>query len=329
MHAALNAVLASLEVADPQLHGPLALFPLLAPDSRPPGYLLLAEALRRKLAHVTEVSEGGSVPELLLDNPSDAKILLLDGDELVGARQNRVLNVTILIGERTRTKIPVSCVERGRWSYVSREFASEDRMMFSRGRAEKMAQVTRSLRSDGARHADQGAVWDAVARKAAALGARSRSEAMRDTYAHVDADLADFRGAFHPGPRQVGAVFAIRGHAAGLELFDAPATFAATLGKLVGSYALDAIEHDPRPRRPVRREIARDLLHRTASLRSEEVPAAGEGTELRLEGPGLAGLALVAGGRVVHLSVLEHLEAGGEEPDSGDGQRRSARGAAA
>lgn len=327
MHAALNDVLGPLEVADPQLHGPLALFPLLAPEARSPGYVLLAEALRRKLAHVTEVTEGGSVPELLLDNPSDAKILLLDGDELVGALQNRVLNVSILVGARTRTKIPVSCVERGRWRPVSREFASEDRMMFSRARADKMAQVTRSLVNRGERHADQGAVWDAVARKAAALGARSRSEAMKDTYAHVDAELAAFRAAYHPAARQVGAVFAIRGHATGLELFDAPATFAATLGKLVASYALDAIEHDPRPGRLVNPQIARDFLRRTASLRVQEVPAAGEGRELRLDGPGLAGLALVADGRVVHLSVLKHLEAGGE--DSGEGPSRSAGGAAA
>jgi len=320
MTPTLHELFASLALDEPQLHRQLAAFPLLAPVARAPDYLTLADALARKLAHVTEVSDGGSVPELLLDNPSDFKILLLDGDELVGARQNRVLNVTILVGPRSRTKIPVSCVERGRWSYASREFASEDRMMFSRARAEKMAQVSRSLRDRGTRHSDQGAVWEAVARKAAALDAASPSEAMRDVYAHVDADLSTYRAAFRASPRQVGAVFAIAGRAVGLELFDAPATFSAALGKLVASYALDAMERTGRTRTRLSGEAARDLLRRTESLRAEEVPAAAEGTELRLEGPGLAGLALVADGRVVHLSVLEHLSAGGEDP----GRRRTA-----
>ena len=43
---------------------------------------------------ITEVSEGGSVPELRVVNKGDARILVLDGEELRGAKQNRVLNTT-------------------------------------------------------------------------------------------------------------------------------------------------------------------------------------------------------------------------------------------
>jgi hypothetical protein len=78
--------------------------------------LLLDEALAKNLARVTEVSESGSVPELAFENGSPEKILLVDGDELIGARQNRAVNITILVGAGKKLVIPVSCVEQGRWA---------------------------------------------------------------------------------------------------------------------------------------------------------------------------------------------------------------------
>jgi len=47
--------------------------------------------------HITEVSAGGRVPELAFENSSDETVLLVDGDELVGAKQNRVVNLSILV----------------------------------------------------------------------------------------------------------------------------------------------------------------------------------------------------------------------------------------
>jgi hypothetical protein len=309
MNTELNQVLESLIFGAPQRHGTLTVFPLVAPKVEPPGYLHLGDALARNLVKVTEVSEGGSVPELLLENLADEDVLLLDGDELVGARQNRVLNTTILVPPHTRTKIPVSCVERGRWAYRSREFRSEDRMMFARARAAKLSQVSRSLRTSGKHRSDQGEVWDHVSSKAFALRAEAPSEAMSDVYAKVEVDLASYRDAFRAVPQQVGAIFAIGGRAVGLELFDAPETLAATLRKLVGSYAMDAIEHPAHAAASAPDAAAKELLRRASQLHAERAPGACKGTELRLEGPGLAGSALLDGSHVVHLSVLEQAAA--------------------
>ncbi|HXK39805.1 MAG TPA: DUF6569 family protein, partial [Candidatus Paceibacterota bacterium] len=107
----------------------MTVFPLFAPSNGRAGYVLLGDALARNLAHVTEVSESGSVPELLFVNEADEKVLLVDGEELVGARQNRILNVTLLVGGKQKVVIPVSCVEQGRWAYKSRHFASADRTL--------------------------------------------------------------------------------------------------------------------------------------------------------------------------------------------------------
>ena len=70
----------------------LTVFPLFADSNREPDYLTLDEALEQNRARVREVSEGGDVPNLRFENDSDRKVLLVDGDELVGAKQNRIIN---------------------------------------------------------------------------------------------------------------------------------------------------------------------------------------------------------------------------------------------
>jgi len=86
-------------------------------------YLLIDEALEAKKVIVEEVSEGGSVPELRMTNFANRCVLIVDGTELVGAKQNRIVNASFLIPPESVTRIPVSCVEQGRWGYKGREFA--------------------------------------------------------------------------------------------------------------------------------------------------------------------------------------------------------------
>ena len=94
------------------------LFPLNDPRAR---YLTLEEAIPRGL-RFEEIGASGSVPELRVVNPLAEHVLLYDGEELVGAKQNRILNVSVLVGAETELPIPVSCVEQGRWRHMSMQF---------------------------------------------------------------------------------------------------------------------------------------------------------------------------------------------------------------
>ena len=89
----------------------LTIFPLFGSGIKGGGYLTLDEALALKCSVVTEVSEGGSVPELKFVNSGDKPVFLLDGEELIGAKQNRILNLSILVPAGKTLIIPVSCVE--------------------------------------------------------------------------------------------------------------------------------------------------------------------------------------------------------------------------
>lgn len=92
----------------------MALYPLLSTHALDLEYLLLDEALADGSIEVEEVDNSGSVPELKVINNSPQMVLILDGEELVGAKQNRIINTTILIQGKSTTVIPVSCVEQGR-----------------------------------------------------------------------------------------------------------------------------------------------------------------------------------------------------------------------
>lgn len=314
----IDSTLAGMGLAAPEQFRNLAVFPLLDPAAGAAGYLLLDELMAAGLARVTEVSEGGSVPEVSFTNLADRPVLLVDGEELVGARQNRVLNLSILVAAGRQIRIPVSCVEAGRWDYRGRDFRAAEHKLYLRARALKMAQVSESLSRRGNRRSDQGALWDDIAHKMTRMEAYSPTASMQDLYDHESRDLAAYLDAFTARPGQRGAVFAIDGRVVGAELFDSPATFARYFRKLLSSYAMDALDVDEAQAARPAEAAAQSFLGEMRAARAREFPAVGEGRDLRLSGERLAGGALVVGERVVHLAAFRlagDVAAGGfEEP---------------
>jgi len=311
---ALSRALHCLEVGNPITGGPLTVFPLLRADAPPATYALLDEALDAGLAEVTEISDGGSVPELLFRNKSDRDILLVDGEELVGAKQNRVLNLTILVGAFQEVKIPVSCVEAGRWAWRSRRFASGKKKLHASARREKMRGVSASMRESGQRSRGdiQGAVWRSVDEKMASYKFASRTSSLHDVFDSVEERLQQHRSKVAPLPGQIGAVFVVGGQVAGVELFDAADTLGKLLPKLVDSYLFDALELESTSAEvkvPSLAEV-RALLERIATAQPTVYTAVAKGIDLRIERPDLHAAALADGERVVHLSAFELGEDG-------------------
>ncbi len=281
----------------------LTVVPLVSGRAYEADYVVLDDALARGWVEVTELTDSGHVPELKVVNRGDAAVLLLDGEELVGAKQNRVLNLTLLAPPRHTSVIPVSCVESGRWHRTSPSFSSAPRTQFAEGRAARIQQVTASLREDGCRHSDQGAVWNSINLKAARLGAISDTAAMSAIYERLDRSLDAFVAAFPPVEGQVGAVFLLNGSFAGLELFDARATWCKLVPKLVRSYGLDAIDYHGQDAPAVSFELS-SVIEQVRSSHFAVFSSVGEGEDVRLTGAAITGAALVARERVIHASVF-------------------------
>ena len=296
----------------------LTVFPLLGDHERPRDYLTLDEALEQKQARVIEVTEEGDVPNLLFDNLGDRKVLLVDGDELVGAKQNRIINLSILVPPHTKVEIPVSCVEAGRWSYDSRDFESKQRSMYSSARAAKAEAVTVRMRHSGERRADQSEVWDNIAACSSDYDVDSLTSSMSDIYESQEEHLKRYKEAFKVESGQIGAVFASNGKVQGLDLFDSSETFSHYLERLVSSNVLGSLSGKAGGKEAALQE-AEKFIDSIKAARTEPFEALGMGDDLRLSGETLAGGALVAEDRVVHLAAFNL------DPDNKVARRRPRR----
>jgi hypothetical protein len=303
---ALSSTLQSLHIGCPITHAGLTMFPLVADRTSNPDYLLLDQVLDGALAEVSEVSDAGSVPELQFRNKADKDVLLVDGEELVGAKQNRVLNLTILVSAGKTVKIPVSCVEAGRWAWRSTRFAAGKRKLHAKARIEKMARVSRSMEESGerARSDVQAAVWRSVDDKMASLACRSETSSLHDVYDSSEARLGELRRQFEAVSGQVGAVFYVAGQPVGCEVYDSAETLAHMLPRLVDSYALDAIEEARGDAKPPTLEQVKRILERIAGEPAQSYPAIDKGQDLRIQGESLQAAALVEGDRLLHLSAF-------------------------
>ena len=118
----MSDIIPKVRVGKPLRHEALSVFPLFAKACAGVEYVLADEALHNGSIVVKEVSTSGPVSELLVSNKDDTGVLFIEGEELIAVKQNRILNTSILVNAKSRMKMPVSCVEQGRWLYRSSHF---------------------------------------------------------------------------------------------------------------------------------------------------------------------------------------------------------------
>jgi hypothetical protein len=127
--------LQNLQLDSPSTVADLIVVPLVPHSATDAAYLTLDEAIADHVAEITQVSEGGAVGQSKVQNGAKRPVLILDGEELVGPKQNRIVNLTILVAAASTLEIPVTCVEAGRWGYRTRTFSRAGRAHYASARA--------------------------------------------------------------------------------------------------------------------------------------------------------------------------------------------------
>ena len=328
----VRAKLQAVKIGDPVRNGGVSVYPLYLQEDHAGDYILLQEAMAQKLAEVAEVSEGGSVPELKVVNKAARPVLIPEGEILVGAKQDRAVNMTLLIEPQSEGVIPVSCVERGRWRRTSRMFAS-GRYATPGVRAHKTLSVNENLRHYGTARSDQDGVWDHVADYVADAGAESETGSLSDAFAARQERLDELRRELPLPDKAAGVVITAGARVLGMDLFDEPGTLQAIWPRLADGYFLEAVLHlekhrddeadpgpestapDPDPDEDVAaaqsdhaaavflENVARHLeFVATAKGGGAAAARVGLGDPLEIAGGGYSGSGLWYEGRICHLA---------------------------
>ncbi|MGD9347942.1 MAG: hypothetical protein PVH84_18915 [Candidatus Aminicenantes bacterium] len=318
MDATIKKYLAGFEFGELLHFQNMGILPLLTSLDDSPEYLTLKEALEKQVLVITEVSHEGSVPELKVINSADIPVLLLDGEEVVGAKQNRVLNTTILVKEKSELVIPVSCTEQGRWSYREREFSDSDTLMSTKLRRIKAQTVSDTLADSKEFRSDQGTVWTAIHEMSEEAGARSETGAMKAAYETKMDDLNDYLKAFALVPDQKGLIAFIDGEVVGFDFVSRESAYTILHPKLLKSYAMDAILQKTKLTETPDVTKAKQFIERAQKCKEKKYESVGKGWDYRFEGKSLVGSALKFGNKVIHMAffVITESDKAGEMASS-------------
>ena len=287
-----------LQAGEAVVHRGISVTPLFPAADPVCAYVSLAEASARGFT-VKEVDEAGDVGEIVVINPTTDRVLLYDGEEIAGAKQDRIINVAVLVEAGATVPVPVSCIEVGRWRYESDEFRPAGRTPAPEVRRAK------ALHLDAApleRGAAQHAVWDAVQMEEQRHGFRSGTSKHGDLIEHERPRLDDLAGAFPLQPGQCGMVLGAGGRTVCMDAVSRPEVYARLHEALLTGYMLDALhalDGAPPPD-----DSAGAFLGAVATARRTRGPAAGLGTDLRLAGTGVVGSGLEVQGELIQLTAF-------------------------
>jgi hypothetical protein len=295
-----------LRLGDPDVHGPLAVFPIFGPAPRA-AYLSFAHG-RAHGAAIKELENGASVNDLLVLNPTDHAILLYEGEEVLGAQQNRTFDVSVLVGARSQLQVPVSCVEAGRWEGGRHDesFSPAPQAAYPALRSMKNRAARASVAAGTGPRALQGEVWAEVADRSARMNVQSDTGAMHDIYDNRRGRLDEFLAAISLHPAQTGALVLIAGRPVVLDHVSRPDVFAALHAPLVQGYALDALENGHGTRVSTRpgTQTAAAFLRHVLQARITEHDGIGLGRDVRFAQTRVAGAGLVVGDELVQLTAF-------------------------
>jgi hypothetical protein len=297
----LREVAMKLDVTlgDPIQAGGLALYPLFSGSAGTAQYLSGPAAADAEAFTVSELDEGADVPELQVVNLADLPLLFIEGEMLLGSKQNRTLNLSILCPPRQTTYVPVSCVEAGRWGAPQAAARSAHLASLDVRRA-KTESTVRNMRMGRGRVSDQGAVWEEVDLQLARLEIDSPTSALEDAFDAARDRNEEALARLQPAAGQVGVVAVVGGRPTAIDLFDRPETLEAYWDAIVSGYALDGVDA---PDAELNRVAVDEFLAKLSGATEQRSPAAGLGEEIHIESEEVTGTGLRWQDELIHLSA--------------------------
>ena len=271
-------------------------------------YISGPTAIGQNSIEVEELSESGDVNRLKVVNMSDKFVFLMDGDILKGAKQNRVLNTSVFLKPASKTILPVSCVERGRWRQKSEKFSDTNFSAPPAMRASKAKDVKMNLKVNHEFDSNQGKIWDSVDNYSTMYSVKSSTanfEEVMDSQSNI---LEDMVKGIKPCEVCNGMAIFIGSKLLNIDVFNRIDIYHEYFPKLMRSAAMDAFNVNLKKEmeRPEAEYKTLDFLDKFETLEFEVHKGVAAGKERRFETDDLTGFELVYEKKSVHLAAL-HL----------------------
>lgn len=278
----------------------LTIFPIQGNGKPKNKFDLLYQSMQSNTVEVEEVSDSGTVHELLVKNRGTIPLLIPEGEILSGAKQNRVINVSILVAAQSHSRIPVSCVERGRWNYKERNFKSTH-YAHPKLRSKVLFSVRECREETGEARSDQAEVWDQVSHKLDEMQCQSPTDSLSDGYETSQAYVDDYRGHLILPEQAKGVIVCSGDRVIGVDYFGEDEHFKQSWERLSNAYFFDAC-FDPTTTHVTRKQTATKFIEALAGNIELCQKPLGLGTEFMIKGAKQTGTGVWYGGTLCHFS---------------------------
>jgi len=280
-----------LALGDPVFLRNLVLTPVTAHTTNGFSPLTIEEIFKKGKGTLHEI-DTPDIDVITFENQSDQPVLMLDGEEITGAMQNRIIAHSHMVDAQTTKDIPVVCVEEGRWDDIGG---------FKTGHCSYPQLRAVLLRSRYRRTNLQKTIWKEVTRKLTVTKTQSATSSMHDIYENLNDETSRYLEGFSSlNHDTIGFVGSAGDRILGCDLFQNHRTYQKFERKLVRSYALDAIEY--RNRRGTRPEAKQFLEHMLGTLERKRTRKGQVYANFR--GSGILGQTLLHDTSIVHISVF-------------------------
>lgn len=277
--------------SDPVFLRNLLIHPITGPSGNGTDISSLEDILKNSSGEFGEF-EPPDINRISFLNNGDTPVLMIDGEEIIGSLQNRIVSDSTLIMARASAEIPVICAEERRW---------EDIGSFQTGYCSYPGIRALLSRRSKETNGIQKKIWSEIERKLTVTRTLSATSSMHDIYNNLEDEVTRYLEDFEGLPLDTIGFIGVTGKKIlGCDMFLDHTTYGKFEHKLLRSYALDAIEHRKASGGKVdvpafldsivtsvnRKRLSKDTHH--FSLRNKTVTGQG----------------LSSDGRVIHLSVF-------------------------
>ena len=297
-----------IKLGKAQKYQSLTLIPLkIENPAKKSAYITGKHAIKNGNLTVEELSSSGTVSRLLAFNSGKQPVILISGEGLKGAKQDRIVNVSIVVSPGKRVEVPVSCIERGRWShgkcgkFTSANFATD------KIRKSVMNNVIDTCISGYIKYdSDQSEVWETVTESMSHLNINSYSENLNDVYKQLN--ISEAAEEIEYEKNTVGVAVAAPDGQLTVEIFEHPSLMKEYWKDILGSMLIDSFieyNHTQKTKSPGVRTIHKKIkqfFKETADNAQPPAKSPGSGEFIISKTPHSSSGTLMDSGRILHVS---------------------------